>query len=191
MILVVAGGYKILDVRADSEIDFVGNYPRDQINGSKFVVASIVNATRKYDSEKGEKVYQQSVNADFKAQVEKLFPDKEAKVIVACSDGRNRTLQALETMDEMGYVNICGLRGGYNLWNRHGMPSFARATCRASSRKTTSTVPTVAACTPPVRVSKTKTRSNTLTGETPPNGSTPLNRSRRKRASRRSLAKLY
>ena len=118
MILVVAGGYKILDVRADSEIDFVGNYPRDQINGSKFVVASIVNATRKYDSEKGEKVYQQSVNANFKAQVEKLFPDKEAKVIVACSDGRNRTLQALETMDEMGYVNIVGLRGGYNLWNR-------------------------------------------------------------------------
>merc|ERR1712205_62287 len=40
------------------------------------------------------------------------------KVIVACSDGRNRTLQALETMDEMGYVNIVGLRGGYNLWNR-------------------------------------------------------------------------
>jgi len=118
MILVLAGGYRILDVRAKSEIEFVGNYPRDQVNGPRFVECPIINATRQYDSEKGEKVYKQTVNADFKAQVEKLFPDKEAKIIVACSDGRNRTLQALEFMDEMGYVNIVGLRGGYNMWNR-------------------------------------------------------------------------
>ena len=118
MILVLAGGYRILDVRAKSEIEFVGNYPRDQVNGPRFIECPIINATRQYDSEKGEKVYKQTINADFKAQVEKLFPDKEAKILVACSDGRNRTLQALEFLDEMGYVNIVGLRGGYNMWNR-------------------------------------------------------------------------
>ena len=118
MILVLAGGYRILDVRAKSEIEFVGNYPRDQLNGSKFIECPIINATRRYDSEKGEKVYQQTINDDFKAQVEQLFPDKEAKIIVGCSDGRNRTLQALEFLDEMGYTNIVGLRGGYNMWNR-------------------------------------------------------------------------
>ena len=47
-----------------------------------------------------------------------LLPDKEANIIVGCSDGRNRTLQALEFLDEMGYTNIVGLRGGYNMWNR-------------------------------------------------------------------------
>ena len=26
--------------------------------------------------------------------------------------------QALEALDEAGYVNIVGLRGGYNMWNR-------------------------------------------------------------------------
>merc|ERR1719261_1521752 len=118
MILVLAGGYRVLDVRAKSEIEFVGNYPRDQLNGSKFIECPIINATRRYDSEKGEKVYQQTINDDFKAQVEQLFPDKEAKIIVGCSDGRNRTLQALEFLEEMGYTNIVGLRGGYNMWNR-------------------------------------------------------------------------
>ena len=118
MILFVAGDYQILDVRAKSEIEYVGNYPRDQIYGPKITEIPIINATRRYDSEKGEKVYVQEINADFKAQVEKRFPDKETKLIIGCSDGRNRAIQALETLDEMGYVNIVGLRGGYNLWNR-------------------------------------------------------------------------
>ena len=51
-------------------------------------------------------------------QVAKVFPDKNEKIIVACSDGRNRAIQALEALDEAGYVNIVGLRGGYNMWNR-------------------------------------------------------------------------
>ena len=41
-----------------------------------------------------------------------------AKIIICCSDGRNRAIQALEALDEAGYVNIVGLRGGYNMWNR-------------------------------------------------------------------------
>jgi len=118
MILFVAGGYKILDVRAKSEIEFMGNYPRDQTIGPRIKEVPIINATRKYDSEKGEKCYQQTVNADFRKQVEKVFPNKEEKIIVSCSDGRNRAIQALETLDEMGYTNIVGLKGGYNLWNR-------------------------------------------------------------------------
>jgi len=115
MILMIAGGYCVLDVRADSEIEFVGNYPKGD---PRFKVVSLINATRKYDSAKGEKCYQQSVNPSFKAQIQKAFPDKEARILVSCSDGRNRAIQALEIMDEMGYVNIVGLKGGYNLWNR-------------------------------------------------------------------------
>lgn len=127
MVLILAGGFTILDVRAKSEIEFVGNFPiRSAIHGSKFKELPIINATRQYDSEAKAKVYKQSVNADFKKQVAKMFPDKNARIVVACSDGRNRTLQALELMDEMGYVNICGLRGGYNMWNREWDSAFRR-----------------------------------------------------------------
>ena len=58
-------------------------------------------------------------NEGFIRKVEELFPDKaNAKIIVACSDGRNRAIQALEALDAAGYVNIVGLRGGFNMWNR-------------------------------------------------------------------------
>lgn len=48
----------------------------------------------------------------------RLYAEANAKIIVSCSDGRNRAIQALEALDEAGYVNIVGLRGGYNMWNR-------------------------------------------------------------------------
>jgi hypothetical protein len=34
------------------------------------------------------------------------------------SDGRIRAIAALDAMDEMGYTNIVGLKGGANLWTR-------------------------------------------------------------------------
>ena len=37
---------------------------------------------------------------------------------MACSDGRVRAIAALDALDEMGYTNIVGLRGGANLWTR-------------------------------------------------------------------------
>ena len=44
-------------------------------------------------------------------QVEKKFPNKEAKLIVADSDGRTYAIEALEALDEAGYVNMVGLKG--------------------------------------------------------------------------------
>ena len=80
----------------------------------------LIFAQSRYDSEAGKKVIvNQEKNTNFLSQVEKIFPDKaNAKIIVSCSDGRNRAIQALEALDEAGYVNIVGLRGGYNMWNR-------------------------------------------------------------------------
>ena len=58
-------------------------------------------------------------NPDFMSEVRRIFPDPQAaRIIVCCSDGRNRAIQALEALDAAGYVNIVGLRGGYNMWNR-------------------------------------------------------------------------
>ena len=122
MILFAVGGFDVLDVRSQAEIEFVGNFPtvrKDKIVGPRFKCIPLINAVRKYDSEVGAKVYVQTVNEEFKQQIEKAFPDKEAKIIVSCSDGRKRAIEALEKLDEMGYANIVGLRGGYNMWNRY------------------------------------------------------------------------
>lgn len=50
-------------------------------------------------------------------QVEKRFPNKEtAKLLVSCADGRQYSIDALEALDEAGYTNLVGLRGGYYGW---------------------------------------------------------------------------
>ena len=118
-------GYNILDIRCQAEIDQIGNFPRTlpsdhPADGGKFFEVPLINARSQYDSEAGKKVMKNmEKNPDFMRRVEELFPDKaNAKIIVACSDGRNRAIQALEALDAAGYVNIVGLRGGFNMWNR-------------------------------------------------------------------------
>ena len=116
-------GYSILDIRAECELDQVGNYPRElpsdhSFNGGGSIVhIPLFNATSRYDSEAGKKVIGNfEPNRDFINAVKRAFPDpNDAKIIVSCSDGRNRAIQALEALDEAGYVNIVGLRGGYNM----------------------------------------------------------------------------
>lgn len=51
-------------------------------------------------------------------QVQKRFPNKEAKLLVACSNGTKYSLDVLETLDGAGYVNLVGLKGGYQAWFR-------------------------------------------------------------------------
>lgn len=52
-------------------------------------------------------------------QIEKRFPDKDnAKILIGCSNGRKYSMDALMALDEAGYVNIVGLKGGYYAWNR-------------------------------------------------------------------------
>ena len=45
------------------------------------------------------------------------FPDKESKLLIVCSDGRQRAIQVLMLLDAEGYTNIVGLKGGYIDWN--------------------------------------------------------------------------
>ena len=118
-------GYNILDIRCADELDVIGNFPRDKAAATEhrgdnwFHHVPIINATYRYDSEAGKKLMKnQEGNRGFVDEVQKKFPDKNTRIIIACSDGRNRAIQALEALDDAGYVNIVGLRGGYNMWNR-------------------------------------------------------------------------
>jgi hypothetical protein len=55
----------------------------------------IINATFRFDSVQKRKVPEQSINAKFVSDVERVCPDKATKLIIMCSDGRVRTLSAL------------------------------------------------------------------------------------------------
>lgn len=100
-------GYKWLDVRSKPE------YDEERTVGS--VNIPIINATKKFDTETKERVLVQGKkNEDFMKQVEKKFPKKDAFILVGCSDGRNRAIQALQLLDEAGYSNIVGIKGGFN-----------------------------------------------------------------------------
>ena len=57
-------------------------------------------------------------------QVEKRFPDKEAKLMIACSNGTQYSISALEALDEAGYINLIGLKGGFRSWFRCGSAVF-------------------------------------------------------------------
>lgn len=103
------GGYQFLDVRSATEYEY-------KITPSIHV--PLIKAVFRFDSVLKRKVPQQTPNVDFVAEVERKVPDKATKLIVMCSDGRTRTLSALQALDEAGYTHIVGMRGGYNGFSR-------------------------------------------------------------------------
>ncbi|KAK9838750.1 hypothetical protein WJX74_002624 [Apatococcus lobatus] len=105
------GGYVYLDVRPQLEYEEAGKVP-----GS--VNIPVVNSKRKWDPEQNKKVFEKSDNPDFVKTIEKRYPDKETKFLVGCSDGRKYSLDALGALDEAGYGNLAGLKGGYYAWFR-------------------------------------------------------------------------
>lgn len=44
-------------------------------------------------------------------QVEKRFPNKNAPLLIGCSDGTTYSIDALEILDEAGYSTLVGLKG--------------------------------------------------------------------------------
>lgn len=110
-VLFSEGGYVYLDVRPTLELEEVG-----KVKGC--VNVPLVLSTRKYDPEQNKKVVFKEDNPDFVAQIKKRFPDPETPLLVACSDGKAYSLDALEILDEEGYSNIVGLKGGFYAWFR-------------------------------------------------------------------------
>lgn len=48
--------------------------------------------------------------------MKKRFPNLDHPLLVACSDGRTYSIDALMALEEAGYTNIVGLRGGFYSW---------------------------------------------------------------------------
>eukprot|EP00245_Coleochaete_scutata_P005508 TRINITY_DN19132_c0_g1_i1.p1 TRINITY_DN19132_c0_g1~~TRINITY_DN19132_c0_g1_i1.p1 ORF type:complete len:272 (+),score=62.04 TRINITY_DN19132_c0_g1_i1:68-883(+) len=110
-VLYSEGGYTYLDVRSKLEIDEVGKI-RNSVN------IPMVKAWRVFSKEENKKVVKKEPNADFLSEIQKKFPKKDAKLLIACSDGNAYSMDALIALDEAGYTNLVGLKGGYYAWNR-------------------------------------------------------------------------
>lgn len=104
-------GYTYLDVRPALELEEVG-----KVKGC--VNIPIVNSKWKYNPEERKKEIVKEDNANFLEMVQKKFPNKEHPILVGCSDGRTYSIDALEALDEAGYTNLVGLKGGYYAWFR-------------------------------------------------------------------------
>ncbi|GMH41832.1 hypothetical protein BSKO_09742 [Bryopsis sp. KO-2023] len=109
--LIKEAGYTYLDVRSYLAVDTYGHVP-----GS--VNIPIISASRRWDSEKGDNVVTVEPLDDFIDHVKYVFPDKETKLLVACATGRQYSIDALMALDDEGYENIVGLKGGFNRWTR-------------------------------------------------------------------------
>jgi len=105
------GGYVYLDVRPALELDEVGKF-KGCVNISPY------SSKRVFDPEQNKKVVVREENPNFIAQVEKRFPDKATKLLVACSDGKSYSMDALGELDDAGYTNLVALKGGYYAWFR-------------------------------------------------------------------------
>eukprot|EP00212_Chloropicon_laureae_P007032 CAMPEP_0197498702 /NCGR_PEP_ID=MMETSP1311-20131121/59404_1 /TAXON_ID=464262 /ORGANISM="Genus nov. species nov., Strain RCC856" /LENGTH=274 /DNA_ID=CAMNT_0043044427 /DNA_START=24 /DNA_END=848 /DNA_ORIENTATION=- len=106
-------GYKFLDIRSNPEYEDDGKVP-------KGINIPLINTTRSWDFSENPPVrsVQQKANTEFMSEIEKRFPDKETPLMIVCSDGKDRAIQALMLLDSQGYTNIVGLKGGYNGWNQ-------------------------------------------------------------------------
>lgn len=110
-ILFTEGGYTYLDVRPEIELDATG-----KVKGS--INVPLINAKWRYDPEQKKKVVDKEDNAQFVAMVKKKIPNLETPIIVGCSDGKSYSLDALGELDEAGYENLVGLKGGFYAWYR-------------------------------------------------------------------------
>eukprot|EP00958_Prasinococcus_capsulatus_P006537 scaffold619_cov403-Prasinococcus_capsulatus_cf.AAC.11 len=108
--VLLRNGYEWLDIRTKAERE------------EGFVLQSksvpIIEAVKRWDSDAGEKVFKDmKKNENFVNEVRKIFPDTSTRIIIQCSDGRKRALAALMALDDAGYSNIVGLKGGFNAWS--------------------------------------------------------------------------
>ena len=109
------GGYNILDIRTKAQQDQFGQVPNHQRTrqGGKAIHVPY-KTTRKY-FEDGKQQVETQDNPDFWDIVDRKF-QKDSPILVMDWDGATYGIEVLEGLDEEGFENIVGIKGGYKAW---------------------------------------------------------------------------
>jgi molybdopterin/thiamine biosynthesis adenylyltransferase/rhodanese-related sulfurtransferase len=59
---------------------------------------------------------------NLESRVENAVPDRGSRIVVYCASGA-RSAFATKTLEELGYVDVVNLSGGYVEWKRNGFPT--------------------------------------------------------------------
>ena len=105
--------YTFLDVRSNVAVDegkLLPKYVKVKHVPMVLCKRGFEDGVRTYE-------YKNCEQQDWMDAVKKAFPDTDQAIVVICADGRKNTIPALVTLEEMGYTNIVGLKGGYRRWS--------------------------------------------------------------------------
>src|SRR5213592_258763 len=59
---------------------------------------------------------------NLESRIENAVPDRGSRIVVYCASGA-RSAFATKTLEELGYVDVVNLAGGYTEWKRNGFPT--------------------------------------------------------------------
>jgi len=68
------------------------------------------------------------------AEIERVAPDKAARLILYCASG-NRSLYGAATLQQLGYSDVVSMRGGIHDWQRLGLPVETPTALTAAQRE--------------------------------------------------------
>src|SRR6266403_780263 len=54
-------------------------------------------------------------------KADKMLTDKNQQIVVYCAGGVRSALAA-KTLQDLGYTNVCSMRGGFTEWKNNGLP---------------------------------------------------------------------
>jgi len=108
--------YVWLDVRPLLQYDSVGHVLNRPNEGHRSVHVPATIEKKKFEDGGVQITSTDRPMADFIADLEKAIPDKNTKIIVGDRDGKTKAIDCLQAMDEAGYFNIVGMKGGFRSW---------------------------------------------------------------------------
>jgi rhodanese-related sulfurtransferase len=99
-------GYTYVDFRPTAEAE-------DQGKLKVQVSVPFMNGKSSYNSSTKQREIIKSPNPNFVKEFTAKFPVKDKKLLIACSNGKDCSIDALMALEAAGYTSLTGLKGGF------------------------------------------------------------------------------